>query len=113
MSIQSLCSIHSVQVRPLTATKDEFASTYETVGSTERTLRCRVVPMSEKEQVLYMQRNMRATHKFLFAQDPLLDNTDTLVYNGRVFRIEAVHDAHELHRYFTITGFHDPQIGST
>lgn len=110
MSIQSLCSIHMIQVRRLTVTEDELGSTYVTVGSVLRHLRCRVVPVTEQDRVLYMQRDMRATHKFCFASDPNVDNGNVLVYNHRVFRVENIHDAQELHRYFMVTGFHDPQI---
>ena len=110
MSIQSLCSIHTISVRPRTAVTDEFGSTYESQGDIERYLKCRVVPVSEKEMIHYQQLNMRATHKFLFASDPQLNNNDTVVFKGRAFRIDSVHNAHELDRYFTCTGFHDPQI---
>lgn len=113
MSIQSLCSIHTVQARRLTETTDELGSTYFTVGSAIRTIKCRVIPISEKELVLYMQRDMRATHKFCFAEDPNISNDEVLVYNGRVFRIDSVHDAHELHRFYTLTGFHDPQVDAS
>ena len=110
MSLQALCSIHTVQVRSLTTVEDDLGSKYTTVGGILRNLRCRCIPITEQDRVLYMQRDMLATHKFAFAADPNVDNTKVLVYSGRVFRIENIHDAHELHRYFLVTAYHDPQV---
>lgn len=110
MSINSLCSIHTVQVRNLTATTDDLGATHFPVpSSVARYLKCRVVPMTERDRILYQQRDMRATHKFLFAEDPNVDNDHVIVYNHRVFRITDIHDVHELHRYFIISAYHDPQ----
>lgn len=110
MSIQSLCSIHTVQVRRLTRVDDDLGSSYDSIGGVLRNLKCRCMPVAEMDRMHYMQRDMRATHKFGFAADPQVDNTHVLVFEGRVFRIENIHDVHELHRYFLVSGFHDPQI---
>ena len=87
MSLQELTSIHEVDVYPLTQTKDAMGATVESLGTKTATLKCRVVPLSTREQEVAERRGLVATHSVQFSSDPSLTLRTALVRGDQVFHV--------------------------
>lgn len=110
MTLAELTSIHEVDVYPLSQSKDAMAGTVESLGARTATLKCRVVPVSIREQTRFEQRGLVVTHRVQFASDPSLTSQTALVYNGQVLHVREIANEDGIGWSWIAMAEHMPQV---
>ena len=88
MSLQSLTSVHSVDVYREAETRGAAGSAAYTYTKI-KTLRCRVQPLSSAERQLALQRGSELTHKLFSTTDPGVEEGDELRFGSRKFDVPS------------------------
>lgn len=114
MSIESLCSLHSVTPYPLVQTKDTTTlDTIETLGEAGDALDCRALLLSEGTEKDAEQRSQPRKMRFRFSSDPGLTISHVLVYEGDPYRVTDVDNASEMSWIWIVTAEHVKQLEVT
>ena len=91
MSLEQLTATTTVDVYPLTQTKNAMGETVETLGTRKaKGVACRMVPIAIDDDKQFDETAQLERYAALFSTNPSLDEADVLVWNGKVWRIRTV-----------------------
>ena len=102
MSLESLCSEHTITIHAQTDTTGASGGTTLTYAATGRPMSCRIQPMSLMEVAKFKQSGMQATHKIYFVSDPQVSNGDQIRFGARKLYVRGKVNFDELGRLWRI-----------
>ena len=107
MSLESLCSIHRVDVQEETSSTGGAGGMIRSWTTVKTKKPCRCRPANESETQDYAKRGQRINWVVYFSTNPQLDNTNRLVYTdsqGAVhyLQVQTTHNPHQMDRFWKV-----------
>lgn len=107
MSLESLCSIHKVDVQTGTSTAGGAGGMIRSWATTATKKPCRCRPANESETQDYAQRGQRVNWIVYFWKNPSLTNENRLVFtdtDGSVhyLQVQTTHNPHQMDRFWKV-----------
>jgi len=110
MSLESLCERDEIVVFTTTTAQDDMMSNVDSKSSKRRKLKCRMTQVARDAENNHDMPMMSEVYNAMFAGDPKITINDTVVYDNKVFSVEAAGNSAEQSWLWTVQLAHKPGL---